>query len=291
MEEDKNTKDLLWTYHHVKIKPHEQIGIHNQNTWELSYIIKGQGERVIDGETASFSEKDLVLVVPKAEHGWIFDPEITDADGNIECISLRWSSELFSHLEMLFPAWTEVKNQLLAISQCAVFDTKQSSEIVDKLLLLDQCGEEQFPIYLLDLFLSILKGIQSASRIKKKLSIADTRLKQIEIYTSCNFSRSITLSDVSQHVGMNRSAFCTFFRRETGESYMTYLKRYRLNFARQLIEHTGNSISSICWQCGFNDLGYFDRIFRNEFGFSPTDCRKQAESLISHTFGCLDGCL
>lgn len=77
-----------------------------------------------------------------------------------------------------------------------------------------------------------------------------------------------------QHVGMNRSAFCTFFRREMGESYMAYLNRYRLKIARQMIEQTDNNISSICWRCGFNDLGYFDRVFRSEFGISPSECRR-----------------
>lgn len=267
--------ERLWNFDHVWIRPHEQIGIHQRNEWELSYIITGRGERVLDGERGEFREEDLVLVVPNAEHGWIFDPGTTDANGNIECLSLQWSSDMFSYLEQLFPNWTSVKSRYLSLTQCAVFDSKRSQPIIQKLLLLDRCEQERFPIVMLDLFLTILKGMTSASCVEKKqgLSTAERRLKQIEIYTSCNYARHISLADVAQYVGMNRSAFCTFFSRETGESYMTYLNRHRLKVARQMIEKDESSISSICWQCGFNDLSYFDRLFRREFGISPTESK------------------
>ena len=273
----KNEKiERLWRLDHVKIKPNEQIGTHARNEWELSYVIKGQGERVLDGHKARFQEEDLVLVVPNAEHGWSFEPDSADSDGNIECISLQWSSELFSQLELLFPKWSSVKRRYLSIDQCAVFDVKSSQTLVQKLLLLDRCEQEKLPILMLDLFLDILKELPLASSIEKResQSIAEKRLKQVEIFTSCNYSRHITLSDVAKHVGMNRSAFCTFFRRETGESYMTYLNRHRLKVARQMIEKNDSNISSVCWACGFNDLGYFDRLFRREFAISPTESRR-----------------
>lgn len=262
-------------FQHVKIRPQEQIGVHQRNTWELSYVIKGQGERILDETRASFAEHDLVLVAPNVEHGWIFDPNHTDAEGNIECITVQWTAEMLSQLSRLFPAWEEVKEQILAINQCAVFDAARSNALVDKLMRLDQCDDIHFPMVFLDLILSILHEITSAQFIEKlaRLSIAEQRLRQIDIYTSCNYARNISLTDVAQHVGMNRSSFCSFFKRETGQTYLTYLNSYRLKVARQLIEQREESISAICWQCGFNDLGYFDRLFRREFGIPPSAIR------------------
>lgn len=267
--------DRLWTFQHVKIRPQEQIGVHQRNTWELSYVIKGQGERILDETRASFAEHDLVLVAPNVEHGWIFDPNHTDAEGNIECITVQWTAEMLSQLSRLFPAWEEAKEQILAINQCAVFDAARSNALVDKLMRLDQCDDIHFPMVFLDLILSILHEITSAQFIEKlaRLSIAEQRLRQIDIYTSCNYARNISLTDVAQHVGMNRSSFCSFFKRETGQTYLTYLNSYRLKVARQLIEQREESISAICWQCGFNDLGYFDRLFRREFGIPPSAIR------------------
>ncbi|MBR5068477.1 MAG: helix-turn-helix domain-containing protein [Bacteroidales bacterium] len=275
MKQTLNQQERLWTLHHVKIKPHEQIAVHKRNEWELSYIIKGQGERVLETTRNQFFEHDLALVVPGAEHGWIFDPQVTDSDGNIECISLQWPIDLFERLEQIFPALGKVKSKFLEINHCAVFDASKSHSLIDKFILLDQCEETDFPMLLLDLFNTILKEYPLAERIERKKlpSKTEIRISQIEIYTSCNYARHITLDDVSRHVGMNRSSFCTFFRRVMGDSYLNYLNRHRLKVARQLIEQNNDSISSICWQCGFNDLGYFDRLFRRVYGISPSECR------------------
>lgn len=280
MEKQEYEIDRLWTFLHVKIGPQEQIGVHQRNTWELSYVIKGQGERILDGTRATFAEHDLVLVTPNVEHGWMFDPDHTDAEGNIECITVQWTAEMLSHLELLFPAWATIKEKFLSIRQCAVFDAAKSHALVEKLLRLDQCDGIQFPIIFLDLLLSILHELSSAQYIEKptRLSIAEQRLRQIDIYTSCNYARNITLTDVAKHVGMNRSSFCSFFKRETGQTYLTYLNSYRLKVARQLIEQRDESISAICWQCGFNDLGYFDRLFRREFGISPSEIKKATKA-------------
>lgn len=280
MEKQEYEIDRLWTFLHVKIGPQEQIGVHQRNTWELSYVIKGQGERILDGNLAPFAEQDLVLVAPNVEHGWMFDPQHTDADGNIECITVQWTTELLSHLELLFPAWATIKEKFLSIRQCAVFDAAKSHALVEKLLQLDQSDDTHLPMTLLDLILSIRNEITSAQYVEKPTthSIAEQRLRQIDIYTSCNYARNITLTDVAKHVGMNRSSFCSFFKRETGQTYLTYLNSYRLKVARQLIEQRDESISAICWQCGFNDLGYFDRLFRREFGISPSEVKKATKA-------------
>lgn len=278
MKPQESEIDRPWTFHHVKIRAQEQIGVHQRNTWELSYVIKGQGERILDGNLAPFAEQDLVLVVPNVEHGWMFDPQHTDADGNIECITVQWTAELLSQMELLFPAWATIKDEYLSIRQCAVFDAAKSHALVEKLLRLDQSDVTHLPMTLLDLILSILNEITSAQYVEKPttLSIAEQRLRQIDIYTSCNYARNISLTDVAKHVGMNRSSFCSFFKRETGQTYLTYLNSYRLKVARQLIEQRRDeNISAICWQCGFNDLGYFDRLFRREFGISPSEVRNK----------------
>ena len=276
MKQQKTEIERQWSLLPVRMRPEQQIGVHRRNTWELSYVIKGYGERMLDGNRSTFAEQDLVLVAPNIEHGWFFEQQSADDDGLIECITLQWTAELLSHLELLFPSWGDVKERFLAIRQCAVFDSKRSGPIVDRLLKLVQVENARQPILLLDILLAVLDQMPSSMYVLQhtRQDASEQRLSQVEIFTSCNYARTITLADVSQHVGMNRSSFCTFFRRETGESYMTYLNRYRLKVARQLLLQCGDTVSSICRQCGFNDLGYFDRMFRREFGVSPSDVRK-----------------
>ena len=73
---------------------------------------------------------------------------------------------------------------------------------------------------------------------------------------------------------MNRSAFCTFFKKQTGKTYVSFLNEYRLKVAYHLLTNTDCNISNVCWQCGFNDLAYFDKLFKKAFSISPTEIKR-----------------
>lgn len=64
----------------VLLTPKQQIPIHTQNEWELSYIIRGQGTKFLGEETQPFCEGEVILIPPKFPHGWFFDGESTAAE-------------------------------------------------------------------------------------------------------------------------------------------------------------------------------------------------------------------
>ena len=87
--------------------------------------------------------------------------------------------------------------------------------------------------------------------------------------------RDITLDMIAAHVGMNRSSFCIFFKRLTGQTFTHYLTRYRIDQARYLLTHTDHSVSQICYESGFNDVPYFCRTFKKNTGVTPMAIRKE----------------
>lgn len=52
------------SFDHVVISPNDQIGLHKQSSWELSYIIRGEGLRTIGDRTERFRQGEIVIVVP-----------------------------------------------------------------------------------------------------------------------------------------------------------------------------------------------------------------------------------
>ncbi len=99
------------------------------------------------------------------------------------------------------------------------------------------------------------------------------RLDMIRVFVACNAYRNISLDDVVRHVGMNKSAFCTFFKQSTGKTFVAYLNEYRIEQACQLLKKEDISISEICYQVGFADIPYFNRVFRKHKGCSPSQYR------------------
>ena len=79
-------------FDHVRLKPSEQIGSHQQPTWELSLVIEGEGIRTIAGVSEPFKSGEVALVPPEIPHCWQF----TDNAEKIENITVIFAPELFT---------------------------------------------------------------------------------------------------------------------------------------------------------------------------------------------------
>lgn len=73
---------------------------------------------------------------------------------------------------------------------------------------------------------------------------------------------------------MNRSAFCSWFKRCKGVTFSQFIMQYRLHTACSLLECSKKSVSEICYLVGFNDVPHFVRAFTKAKGMSPGKYRK-----------------
>ncbi|WP_307997096.1 AraC family transcriptional regulator, partial [uncultured Bacteroides sp.] len=101
------------------------------------------------------------------------------------------------------------------------------------------------------------------------------RMQQICTYVMAHYIHTISLDDIAAEIGMNRSAFCSYFKRCKGMTFSRYVTQYRLNTACELLKHSQKQVSEICFTVGFNDLPHFVRVFTNTLGISPSKYRKQ----------------
>jgi AraC family transcriptional regulator, arabinose operon regulatory protein len=86
----------------------------------------------------------------------------------------------------------------------------------------------------------------------------------------------ITLDDLARGVNLSRSRFAHLFREQTGASPGRYLRDFRLDRARLLLETTFLSIKEVMAAVGFNDPSHFSRDFHGAYGVSPREWRKRA---------------
>ena len=98
-------------------------------------------------------------------------------------------------------------------------------------------------------------------------------MQQICAYVMAHYVHPISLDDIAAEVGMNRSAFCAYFRRSKGMTFSQFVTRYRLGTACELLKHSQKQVSEICFMVGFNDLPHFVRVFTREKGMSPSKYR------------------
>ena len=92
---------------------------------------------------------------------------------------------------------------------------------------------------------------------------------------SC-FHESETIEGVSERLGMSPKSLTSYFRQITGLSRHHYIQKLRLEYACRLLESPDQSITSIAFACGFEDLSTFFRAFRLAKKVSPSQWRERA---------------
>ena len=93
-------------------------------------------------------------------------------------------------------------------------------------------------------------------------------------YLNSNYHRKVTLEEVATLVNMSVPSFARFIRARTGFSFVNCLNNIRVgSAARLLIDEPAETIASIAYRCGFNNLSNFNRIFKAKRGITPKEFR------------------
>ena len=274
---DKGNKHS-YIFHNVQLAPKEQIGIHQQDTWELTWIITGSGIRIIGDTTEKFVSGEVVFIPPEIPHCWYFDNEITDKKGKNASVTLFFENNLLNNCSDCFPELLEHCQKINKLTNAIKFTGKKTDKIISILKKMRKENEAERIASIIKLILTIAENEDSQCNVGKhqKIDKEKKRLDQINIFVICNVKRNITLSDIARHVGMNRASFCIFFKKATGKTFINYLNEYRIELACQLLKNSKNTIADICYETGFNDMPHFNRIFKRIKKVSPSEYRRSA---------------
>lgn len=222
----------------------------------------------------SFSQGEVVFIPSNIPHCWSFDSFDTYADGTIENISIFFSPQL---LENAYSDLAQLQECLSKIRQCNDAIVLKGNTLIRVQQLMKamtlESEIEQFSS-LFRIFSLIATDGQSdvvGSRVTEDRN--SKRMQRAYYFVINNFQRSISLDEAAKYVGMDRSSFCTFFRKMTGKSFFTFLTEYRLESSSQMLQKTNLSVSEICSAVGFNDVPHFNRIFKKMKQITPTKFR------------------
>jgi signal transduction histidine kinase/AraC-like DNA-binding protein/DNA-binding response OmpR family regulator len=102
-------------------------------------------------------------------------------------------------------------------------------------------------------------------------------VKRTVIYLQEKYAHPLSRPEIAEYIGVSENHLSRIFRRELGISPWDYLNRYRIKQAKELLISTGDTITSVALQVGFNDPAYFSRVFRKQVGQSPSAFRKQTK--------------
>lgn len=107
-----------------------------------------------------------------------------------------------------------------------------------------------------------------------RINRAGTLTKNAQEYIDANYTKAITLEDVSREVNVSPQYFSKLFKEETGRNFIDYLTERRMTAAKTLLSQGELTIKEITYQIGYNDPNYFSRIFKKIVGVTPTEYKE-----------------
>ena len=254
--------------------------IHIHPECELNFIENAKGaQRIVGDSIEEIDEEELVLVTnPHLEHAW---KDYRNVSKNIHEITIQF------HPDLLTDTFLN-KNQMISIRQLfrhaerGVAFSRESIAKVRPLLKTLTCENDSFYslIKLLIILheLSIDKGMRELSTGQFAANVmhqhsSDESLGRVMDYLSRHYSEVIRLSEVEEMVNMSESSFCRFFKQHTSKSFIDFLTDIRLGAASRALIDSSLSIAEIGYDCGFNNLSNFNRIFKKKKGVTPSEFR------------------
>ena len=98
-------------------------------------------------------------------------------------------------------------------------------------------------------------------------------LRKVIEFINDNLQCDLSLQQIADTAGLSVSHFSRMLRISTGSSPHQYLLKQRVHHGRELIRRSGIRVLDVASECGFKSQQHFARVFRNEFGVNPTECR------------------
>ena len=252
--------------------PYFEFKWHYHPEYELTYILKGSGYRIVGNSYAYFGPGDLVLLGSNLPHTW---SSKLQEDAPSEAIVIQFSkafmasflelnesSSIKSMLEFSDRGLSFATDEALVAELIALTEPDGMDRVLKLIAILDALSKKPTTLIAPNAFHTI---------VSKK---SEMRINKVCLFIQNNFSQKIALKEVADLIYLTESNFCKFFKKATGKTYSDYLNEIRINEACRLLAQSEKTISQIAFECGFETLSYFNSVFRHKKGSTPSVYRK-----------------
>lgn len=246
---------------------------HYHNEMELGLVLSGKVEIRKGGTVYPLRESDIFVINPQETH------ELSsDANGSL-ILSIQFSSKLFSSH---YPAIKNCRFLQPSLRECMPED--EYATLKNRMLELTQTYFKQEPYYEFpcvilsnQILYTLLKQVSYkilTSEEQDMISSRMNRMNRITRFIEDNFSRKLLLTEIAEQEKLTLTYLSHFFKDTLGMSFQDYLNQIRFEYAVQLIETTDLKILDVSLESGFSDVRYLNKLFRQRYGCSPKEYRK-----------------
>ena len=109
----------------------------------------------------------------------------------------------------------------------------------------------------------------------QKNSVSKSDVEKAKSFIADNITNPITVKDVADHVNLSAEYFTKLFKRATGQNIKEYIARSKVSAAKEMLEHSGISVSMIALEVGYSNFSHFTQVFKKYEHITPSEYRSR----------------
>ncbi len=228
---------------------------HSHTFIELIFFLRGEATIASGDEVLSPASYDMIVYYPNHEHQ--------------ETIDLTKSQEIIC-------VWVDIGE--LPPHREGAFRLRDKNRVLEWLFIHlekeyrknDPFKEKLVTCYLDAIFQNMLRQLS-----EDELTGTLNTVEKAKSYMNEHFTRSISLTLLSEQCHVSSSYLHRVFQKQTGITPMQYITNLRIREAKYLLETSALPIVDIAEHCGFVDSRYFSRVFKKQVGHTPSQYRER----------------
>ena len=261
-------KILEFKYDDIHASRHENyrsVPIHCHEYMELELVVSGKGTNFCNGISVPISSGSMYLLTPSDFHRISTTEPLT-----LYNVSFR---ETLLSEAILAKIYNRETNRIRS-----EIDGDMIVTAVKLFEILEQYNDAPKSAKLLAVRVSLLEAmigilLMHTKPVEEKLDGASSRMLKILLYLHQHFAEGPSLAQVSREVGLNPSYVSKKFKEQFDITYVEYLTRLKLSYAKTLLITCDKPVLDVCCASGFNSLSNFMSIFKKQVGMTPMQYR------------------
>jgi AraC-like DNA-binding protein len=247
-----------------RVKSEFDFPIHFHPEYELNFIGNAKGvKRVVGDSMEEIDDVELVLVGPNLHHGWVTN---NCKSKEIHEITIQFHEDLFNNEFLSRKIMKPIKDMLDRSIHGILFSKKTASDVYQRISQVSRLDSMDYFLemtsILHDLSNSRSQRLLSTYTVDRESFENSDKIKRVYEYVQDNFEKKITLAEVSDLVNMSQVSFNRFMKKRTGKTFVDYVNDVRIGFAAMKLLEKDTNVSEIAFNCGFNNIANFNRVFK-----------------------------
>lgn len=264
----------------------KQVQVHWHEEMEIISIKKGRGLVTVDTVPHEVKEGEAVVVFPGQLHGiGQADREVMEYENIIFRTSmLMTSDEDVCTVEFLGPLSEGQVQSPIHIKE----ERENYGQITDCIRRMDiLCRDKSYGYQLgvkgalFGLLCLLASDCLAANGERPRKS--REKMKLILEYIETHYGERITVEDGAALCFYSNSHFMKYFKRYMGMPFTQYLNDFRLEKAGVLLRTTSMTVTAVAQRCGFDNISYFNRLFKGKYHMAPGEYRREMDRLSNET--------